>query len=398
MSVKLNKFLFLLLVFFSSVPHTHSFVAKINSNFNEFFLFLPLSLFLFFFLSLEKGYVGKLRLSETSVLFVPVLLALLGCVSIIYSFNYPYDYSYESALVHIVRNILYFFLLLLVFRILTVYPIEEKVFKILAFGFIYTLLYVFVFWLQNPVYYYGLPFLHGRHISYEFVASRNVLGFYFSISIPVFLYLVFKTQGIARFFWSSMLFLFATALILTLSRGSWLSAFFGASVFFVTYFKFNKLVVYSLMIFPFLTFLIIDRFHFFLDWGVKSKPGIRFNFVVDAIDLMLIYPYFGVGPSNYHVAAVYHGLLPTRDPHNSLFHLSSEYGVIAFFTVLVFFVYLFFRFLILLNTKRNLNYSTSFSVASVLVLESFFTGMVFTQPIGWLMLSLSLYLLNTRNA
>ncbi len=177
-------------------------------------------------------------------------------------------------------------------------------------------------------------------------SNRNQYGHYLISVLPLAVaFTLYDRSGPVRLFGLGAIFSLSLSLITTFSRGAWIAALVGLSVFMRNWKAWVLALVAVISIYYWTPENIKMRFRSIWDPHVKSANQSRLLIHASGALLWLQHPILGVGTGNFEVAVGdtrISSLLPTNlSAHDTYLEMAAETGIVGLIALVVFlyFVY-----------------------------------------------------------
>ena len=358
-----------------------------NFGIGDFFLLAALGLQIFYRKSLRIHWLS-------------FCLFIFGCVSLVsYANSLFIDGLNTSPVGYIFRFFFYSVVVSLFIMTTKTLDILFNHLKCLAYGASIFLFSSWHFFFTEPgILYYGIPTL-----AYLDNVNANTQAFYYTLIVPILIFLLFSGR-INKKIGIFITFLFIFSAFATLSKVGWggliLSSLFLVYVLII----FKKRTTLSVLCIGFVLFAV-NKYDFLFDIINKrltSSGGSnndRLELILNGFEIWSHYPIFGSGPKTFIYRSAEYGSFPViaRDAHNTWVNLLSDIGFLP--VLLLAMIYL-LAFVAAVNSKRKhspngfyrlqrkLTQYFFITMILLLFLWSNFTGLIYSDKIPWILLSL----------
>lgn len=292
------NFIFLLFLIFISAFDQKVFIFRSS----EVALYLLSSVILLYYIMRAPVIVQKVK--ETPLFNLIILFMIVVIISSIQSFLLPYNFSIATTIMQIERWFSFFLLYIIAYTLFSSKKrIYTALFLILLLAFFFSLLSFLDFFSLRGTYIPGLAVSRAMAI----FQKPNALAAYLEliVPIPLGLYLFGEKKEIRVL--GIILFLFIiTAIIMTFTRGAFIGLFLMiVYTFVVARKKLKKLIPLALIV---VLMVLVSPLGQYISF--RFTPGmfdtsllLRFLLWKSAINNILQYPLFGIGPG--HLAVVF---------------------------------------------------------------------------------------------
>lgn len=382
------------------MPLSLSLSARYITNVSESLL----SFFILFTVLLARISARNLQISLYGMVATSLLIGLvaLGSLSALVAL---FDYNFgEASLVHLLRWFVFALLVLTLTHYLSDPAVRSLFIKSMFLGVVFTGVLSWMVWVRDQNYLQRVPFLHIRDP--ELLGSplnRNTLGLYLAMGFPLGVYVYsYSRSRIARLLVLGLIGFLLISTFLTFSRGAWIGSALLLVTFIIYYVKLDRLRKISswflLSIIGIISFYVSKNLKVHLEtffrWYDNIDARTRMSYLKDSIDILIQYPLIGVGPGNYHAAAVQMDLHTTRDPHNSFSWVGAEYGLIGLLIIALLILFPLFSLFYRKTVKRIcFERIESFLIVSLgiyLFVRSWTTGVVVSSELLWVLIALTI--------
>jgi putative inorganic carbon (HCO3(-)) transporter len=177
-------------------------------------------------------------------------------------------------------------------------------------------------------------------------SNRNQYGHYLISVLPLAAaFTLYDRSGPVRLFGLGSVFSLSLSLITTFSRGAWVAAFMGLSVFMRNWKAWVLALVAVMAIYYWTPDNIKTRFRSIWDPRVSSANQSRLLIHASGAILWLQNPILGVGTGNFEIAVGstrISSLLPTNlSAHDTYLEMAAETGIVGLIALLTFFYFVY---------------------------------------------------------
>ncbi len=312
----------------------------------------------------------------------PILIGFIALISLTYNvfFSAYYLVGFDGFFV-VMRWFYYAFVVSVFAHYINNERALYSCLKWLLFGGLALLTYAWLNWQMSPKYFFGFPVL-----SWIQELNSNTLGFYFTLLLPLAIFLT-QIRFLNRFIGVILCLILSTSALLTTSKSA---ALITASVLCIYMIRSKTGLFFLVSLFGGLVYFFSEIFISRWDASQTSNND-RINLIQQGVNMGSENLFIGIGPKGYDQ---YFNNLLTSDAHNAYVNIFAELG---FFAIFIFFIMYAYVLINLLSAKSNINnnlISYIIVTIAVLIMNGMISGLTYSDKIPWIIIGLSMACVN----